>query len=243
MSTPPQQLAASPEDTMQVLWHNPEAARRVIHALLKGRHIDLYLAEEFHFLENYASLWERFFDWLGYQVKRSELGGSPFFYLEPATELVTQTRLSRGATFLGLYTAWHFFMQGPGEPEKISGEEVFRRLVSSYPFPFLRTVFLRKSSNAAALELSEDQAEKLRGYIKRELGELAKYRFIDVKPNPRAAWEDLVIYRLPALYRFWELALQVRATDAHDPEAEPDLDQVVEQVWGRVETGADEDET
>lgn len=242
MSTTPHETAALPEDAMQILWHNPEAAQRVIHALLKGKHIDLYLTEEFHFLENHATLWERFFHWLGYQIKRSELGGSPFFYLQPATDLASQARLSRGATFLGLYLAWHFFMQGPGEAEKISSEEVFGRLVSSYPFHSLRSIFLRKSANAAPLELSEDQAEKLRGYIKRELGELARYRFIDLKPNPRAAWQDLVIYRLPALYRFWELALHVRTVADHDPEAEADIDQVIKQVWGSMEIEAEEDE-
>jgi chromosome partition protein MukE len=200
-------------DAFRTLRDNPGPARKVIHSLLNGKHIDAYLAEEFRFLESYPMAWEEFFEWLGYRLKRSELGGSPFYFLAPATELAHQLRLSRGATFLGLYMAWHFFMRGPGEPDRIAPEEIFDRLVNSYPFHLLRSIFVRRTGVGApaAAELSGDQAEKLRTYMRKELGELARYRFIDLRPNARAPWADLVVYRLPALYRFWELALRVRA--------------------------------
>ena len=233
--------APAHEDTLQILWRSPGSAQKVAHSLLNGKHIDPYLAEEFRFLENHPAAWEEFFQWMGYRLKRSELGGSPFYFLEPRTELVSETRLSRGATFLGLYMAWHFFMQGPGEPERIDAEEIFRRLVTSYPFHFLRAIFVRKAGvNPSPMELSEDQAERLRANMRRELAELARYRFIDVRPNVRAAWPDLVVHRLPALYRFWELALHVRASGGNGQEA--DIHQVVARVWGSVEPEPEPDE-
>lgn len=228
------------DDAFDVLRRNPTSAQKVIHALIHGRHIDPYLAEEFRFLESYPAAWEDFFQWLGYRLRRSELGGSPFFFLEAATELAGQSRLSRGATFLGLYLAWHFFMQGPGEPDRIGADEVFHRLVNSYPFHLLRTVFVRKTGGLSQMELSGDQAEKLRTYIRRELGELSRLRFIDLRPNSRALWEDLVVHRLPALYRFWELALHVHARNGSGNEA--DIDRVINEIWGLLEPEAEEDE-
>lgn len=228
------------DEDFPVLWKSPDAARKVIHALLGGRHIDPYLAEEFRFLENHPQAWEQFFQWMGYRLKRSELGGSPFFYLDPVTELAAQSRLSRGATFLGLYLAWHFFMQGPGESDGVSATDIFRKLVSSYKFHFLRAVFVRKTGHLSQMELSEDQAEKLRGYMRRELQELARYRFLDLRPSPRADWEDLTLHRLPALYRFWEVALHARGGRGADQDL--DIDEVVAQVWGNVDADAEEDE-
>jgi chromosome partition protein MukE len=228
------------EDPFRPLRKNPGSAQKVIHALINGKHIDPYLAEEFRFLENYPAAWEDFFEWMGYRLKKSELGGSPFFFLEPANDQPGQSRLSRGATFLGLYLAWYFFMLGPGEPDRVKSEDIFQRLVSSYPFHLLRTVFVRRTGSLSPLELSEDQAEKLRGYIRKELGELARYRFIDLRPNARAAWEDLTVHRLPALYRFWELALHVRGNNGNGQDM--DIDRVVAQIWGSVEPETEEDE-
>jgi len=229
------------DDDFPVLWKSPDAARKVIHALLGGRHIDPYLAEEFRFLENHPQAWEQFFQWMGYRLKRSELGGSPFFYLDPVTELAAQSRLSRGATFLGLYLAWHFFMQGPGESDGVSATDIFRKLVSSYKFHFLRAVFVRKTGHLSQMELSEDQAEKLRGYMRRELQELARYRFLDLRPSPRADWEDLTLHRLPALYRFWEVALHAcGGTGGADQDL--DIDEVVAQVWGNVDADLEEED-
>jgi chromosome partition protein MukE len=231
------------EDSFQVLRTNSASAQKVIHCLLHGKHIDPYLAEEFRFIESYPAAWEEFFSWLGYKLIKSELGGSSFYYLHPATEHASEQRLSRGATFLGLYLAWRFFMQGPGEPDRIAPEEIFQRLVSSYPFHYLRTIFVRKMGNLCQMELSEDQAEKLRGYIRRELGELARYRFIDLRPNSRANWEDLIAHRLPALYRFWELALHVRARGGGNGNGgHATIEEVVAEVWGNVESEPDEDE-
>jgi hypothetical protein len=225
-------------DWSEILWKNQVLAQKIVHSLLGGRHIDLFVSDEFRFLEDHSTAWEEFFKWLGYCLKRSELGGSPFFYLEPKTDLASQTRLSRGATFLGLYLAWHFFMQGPGEPDHIPATELFRKLTSSYEFSFLRTLFIRRTTNPVQMELSEDQAEKLRGYVRKELAELARYRFIDLKPNSRASWEDLLIHRLPALYRFWELAIHVRGSMGADQDI--DIGTVVEQVWGSVDSEAED---
>ncbi len=256
------------DDPFLPLRRNPVAFQKVIHSLMNGKHIDPYLPEEFRFLENYPAAWEDFFQWLGYRLRRSELGGNPFFYLDAAADPISRGRLSRGATFLGLYLSWYFFMLGPGEADRITTEEIFQRLVSSYPFHFLRAVFVRRMSGPSPLELSEDQAEKLRGYIRRELAELAKYRFVDIRPHPRANWQDLTVHRLPALYRFWELALHVRArsgggsgaargggdggdgSDAADAGRnggggngiESDIDDVVAEVWGSVEPEAEEDD-
>jgi hypothetical protein len=228
------------EASFQVLWKNTSSARKVVHSLVNGKHIDQFMAEEFRFLEDYPKAWEDFFHWLGYRLRRSELGGSPFFFLESHTELVSQARLSRGATFLGLYMAWHFFMQGPGEPDHLPAEEIFRRLVSSYPFVLLRSVFSRRPVSLAPVEMSEDQAEKLRAGIRRDLIELARYRFIDLAPNGRAAWQDLVVVRLPALYRFWELALHVRSQSGNGHEQ--GIDEIVAEIWGSIEAESEEDE-
>ena len=228
------------EDAFLVLWKRPDSAQKVVHSLLGGRHIDPYLAEEFQFLENHPSAWEKFFQWMGYRLRRSELGGNPFFYLDPATDLAGRSRLSRGATFLGLYLAWHFFMEGPGESGWISANDIFQRLISSYKFHFLRSIFIRKPGNLSPLELSEDQAEKLWGYIRKELQELAKYRFVDLRPGSRSDWEDLVVQRLPALYRFWELALHVRGNGGSDRDI--DIDSVVAQVWGNVDSETEEED-
>ncbi len=230
------------DDSHEVICRNPDLMQRIVHALINGKHIDHFMFEEFGFLEKHPRAWEEFFFRIGYRLKRNELGGNLFFFLEARSDLVSQTRLSRGATFLGLYLAWHFFMQGPGEPDSIAPEEVFRRLVSSYPFPFLRSVLARRGGSSTQLEPSEDQAEKLRGNLRRELAELSKYRFIDVRPNARAPWDDLVIHRLPALYRFWELALHVRVNCGGGSHQEADIGQVIEQVWGSMELDSDEDE-
>lgn len=235
-----QEPASTQEDSFHILWKNPNTVQKVVHSLMGGKHIDPYLAEEFRFLESHPTAWEDFFSWLGYRLKRSELGGSPFFYLIPRTETIIQSRLSRGATFLGLYLAWYFFMQGPGESDRIDSEEIFRRLVNSYSFNQLRFVFIRNAGNLNPMELSEDQAEKMRGYIRRELQELAKYRFIDLKPSIRSNWENLTVHRLPALYRFWELALHVHGNNGSAKEA--DIDQVVAQVWGRVDLEPEDDD-
>lgn len=226
-------------DSFELLRQNEPAAQKVIHMLVGGKHIDPYAGEEYRFLEDYHQSWECFFQFLGYTLKRSELGGEPFFYLEPRSDLVPRFRLSRGATFLGLYLAWHFFMQGPGEPDRIGCEDVFGRLVASYPHHLLRSVFIRKPTGQGSLEFSEDQAQKLRGAIRKEAAELCRYRFIDVKPNARAAWEDLTIYRLPALYRFWELALHVQ--DRNGNGRNLSINGVIEEVWGSLEADPDEE--
>jgi len=226
-------LIGAQEDSFQVLWKNANSAQKVVHALLSGKHIDPLMSEEFRFLENHPVAWEGFFEWLGYKLKKSELGGSPFFYLDPRTEMASLSRLSRGATFLGLFLAWHFFLQGPGDTDHVASEEIFRRLVNSYPFGLLRPLFARTAGGINQVELSEDQAEKLRGHIRRELADLARYRFIDLKPNHRASWEDLVVYKLPALYRFWELALSVSGNSGSGSDL--DLEQLVSQVWGKLE--------
>lgn len=229
-----------PDDPFEPLRLQPERAQRVVQALIAGKHIDLYLVEEFRFLEDHPAAWEAFFTWMGYRLVRSELGGSPFYFLQPVSEGIPQSRLSRGATFLGLYLAWHFFSIGPGEADWIAAPDLFQRLLSSYDFNLLRTVFIRRMGPLSAMELSEDQVEKLRGYVRRELVELARYRSIELRPSVRASWEELLVYRLPALHRFWELALHMRARGGDESEAS--LDGVIQEIWGSIESDADEEE-
>jgi len=216
------------DDQMDVLWSDPAKTRDIVQAMLFGKHIDPYLSEMFHFMETFQEAWERFFSHLGYRLNRKEFGATPFYYLSPRSDDVRMEKLSQGSTFLGLFLARHFFMQGLGSGNRVSAEEVFRLLVATYTYARLRPVFFKSAGPTNSMELSEDQAEKFKAQIKSELGRLARYRFVDLAPGPRAPFTELVVHRLPALHRFWELALQL--SEARD--GQPDLSTIVSAYWG-----------
>jgi len=226
------------DDQLDVLWSDAAKTRDIVQAMLSGKHIDPYLTEIFHFIESYQEAWERFFNHLGYRLNRQEFGATPFYYLSPGSDDVRLERLSQGSTFLGLFLARHFFMQGPGGGNRVAAEEIFRLLVATYAYARLRSVFFRSAGPTSSMELSEDQAEKFKAQLKSELGRLARYRFVDLTPGPRAPFTELVVHRLPALHRFWELAL--RLSEARD--GQPDLDSIISAYWGDGGDGEHEDE-
>lgn len=220
------------KDCFEALCSNAAKTREIAQAMLFGKHIDPHVSEMFHFLESYQESWEKLFDLLGYRLNRKELGATPFYYLSAQSDDVRLEKLSQGSTFLGLFLARHFFLHGPGGEDRVPAEEVFRLLINTYTYARLRPVFFKSTGSSSSLELSEDQAERFKTQIKSELNRLAKYRFVDLLPGARAPFSDLLVYRLPALHRFWELALQLSDTS----QGRPDMEEIVERLWGNAES-------
>jgi hypothetical protein len=216
------------DDCFEVLSSNAVRTREIVQTMLFGKHIDPHVSEMFHFLESYQESWEKFFNLLGYQLVRKELGATPFYYLSAGSSEIRMEKLSQGSTFLGLFLARHFFTQGPGGGNRISAEEVFRLLINTYSFPRLRPLFFKTTGATSSLELSEDQAERFKVQLKSELNRLARYRFVDLLPGSRTPFGDLLIHRLPALHRFWELALQLSDTG----DGLPDMEELAARFWG-----------
>lgn len=226
------------DDCFEILCSNAARTREIAQAMLFGKHIDPHVSEMFHFLESYQESWEKFFSLLGYQLVRKELGATPFYYLSARSSDIRLERLSQGSTFLGLFLARHFFTQGPGSGDHVPAEEIFRLLVSTYSYSRLRPVFFKTTGSVSSLELSEDQAERFKAQLKSELNRLARYRFVDLLPGSRAPFAELLVYRLPALHRFWELALQLSETG----DGLPDMEELVARFWGGGESSEPESE-
>jgi hypothetical protein len=222
----------------EVLCSNAARTREIAQALLFGKHIDPHVSEMFHFLESYQESWERLFNLLGYQLIRKELGATPFYYLSAGSSDLRREKLSQGGTFLGLFLARYFFTQGPGSGDHVSAEEIFRLLTNTYSYARLRPVFFKTAGSASSLELSEDQADRFKAQLKSDLNRLARYRFLDLSPGSRAPFADLLVYRLPALHRFWELALQLSETG----DGLPDMEELVARFWGSGESSEPESE-
>jgi len=227
------------DECFEILCSNAVKTREIVQAMLFGKHIDPYISEMFHFLELYQESWEKFFNLLGYRLIRKELGATPFYYLSAGSSDMRMERLSQGSTFLGLFMARHFFTQGPGSGDHVSAEEIFRLLINTYSYARLRRVFFKATGSVSSLELSEDQAERFKSQLKSELNRLARYRFVDLLPGSRAPFADLLVYRLPALHRFWELALQLSETE----DGLPDMEELVARFWGSGESNESESES
>jgi chromosome partition protein MukE len=238
-----QDLPTGPESIDQLLEHEEALAGSIVHRLQAGACLDTHLGGEFRYLELHLDLWRKLFRHLGYSLKQSELGGETFYFLEPLTAAVSTSRLSRGATFLGLYLAWHFLSQGMESMDRIPAGELGDALGASFDFNMLLTVFnpVQKGKKRKRQE-SLKQHENLKSWLRTGLNDLHRLRFVELGPNMRANWDELIIYRLPGLQRFWDLARDALALD-QSPE-QVDLAASISRVWERVEPEhEDEDES
>jgi hypothetical protein len=215
-------------DGENVLFAAPALSRRIIHRLQRGEHIDPYLAAEFRFLDRNQTVWEDFFRFLGYVLRRSEMGGESFFYLAPDAGLVRAERLSRGATFVGIYLSWHFLTQGVDGLESVPAAELADRILAQFDFNMLTPVFLPQGGRGRQRAETERNRDKIIAAIRTALNELARYRFVELRPSVRAEWSELLVWRLPALQRFLEVSRAVlvqQGSPAGDPE------QVLRSLW------------
>ena len=225
---------SGPQSIDELLEYDETLARSILHRLQAGACLDAHLGVEFRYLEKYLELWRKLFGHFGYSLKQSELGGETFYYLNPMTATVATVRLSRGATFLGLYLAWHFLSQGMETMDILRVRELGDALVASFDFNMLVTVFnpVQKGKMRKRQE-SLKQHENLKGWLRTCLNELHRLRYCELGPNMRAGWDELKIYRLPGLQRFWDLARDALALD-QSPE-QVDLAASVSRVWDRME--------
>ncbi|SMP39767.1 chromosome partition protein MukE [Desulfonatronum zhilinae] len=231
-----------------VLWENEDLSRRIIHRLQRGEHIDAFLPAEFRFLEEEGPAWEEFFRFLGYRLVRTTIGEETFAYLVSQTGHMQPGRLGRGATFLGLFLSWHFLNQGIDGIEKVGAAEIHDHLLSTFDFNLLLTVFNPRGKRSRKKEESERQHRFLRDWMRTSLNELARYRFIEIKPSPRADWGTVQLYRLPALQRFLEVGRDLiqqgrDSSGKADCEAEPEdgFARRIRRIWGSLEVPEDED--
>jgi hypothetical protein len=230
-----------PDSPSAVLWESEELSRRIIHRMQRGEHIDAFLPTEFRFLEEEGPAWEEFFRFLGYRLVRTTIGEETFYYLLSQTGHLQPGRLGRGATFLGLFLSWHFLNQGIDGIEKVGAAEVHGQLLSTFDFNWLVTVFNPKGKRSRKKEESERQHLFLRDWMRTSLNELARYRFIEIKPSPRADWEILHIYRLPALQRFLEVGRDL-IQNGQDNSGKDGFETRIQQLWGSVEVVEEEGE-
>ncbi|ACV68778.1 condensin complex protein MksE [Desulfohalobium retbaense] len=234
-----------PETIDALLDHNASLARSIVHKLQAGVCLDAHLGSEFRYLEWNLELWREFFSRLGYALHRSELGGEPFYYLTPQAAVVSTSRLGRGSTFLGLYLSWYFMSQGMERMDHVPARELAETLTASFDFTMLITVFnpIQKGKTRQRQE-SRKQFENLKGWLRTGLNELHRLRYIQLGPTQRTQWEELMVYRLPGLQRFWDLARDALAL-GESPET-VDLSTSISRVWNAFEPEAEaetEDET
>lgn len=218
----------------EILLAAPALSRRIFHRLQRGQHIDPYLGPEFRFLDRHQSQWTDFFEFLGYSLRRSDLGGESFFYLTSASGLVRPERLSRGATFLGIFLAWHFLTQGVGEQESVPAMDLAQRIMSNFDFNMLVPVFLPVRGRGRQRMETERSRERMVEAMRKFINELERYRFVELRPSLRAEWRDLLIYRLPGLQRFLEIS---RTALLHQGQEETNMLEVVRKLWSDLAIG------
>ena len=240
MSDVPIQDPMSEEGDGNVLFASPALSRRIIHSLQRGEHIDPFMGPEFRFLDRNQSDWEDFFAFLGYRLCRSDLGGESFFYLKPDSGMVKAERLSRGATFLGIFLAWHFVTEGVDGQESVPAADLAGRILSNFDFNMLVPVFLPVRGRGRQRAETEQNRDKMIDAIRTFLNELAHYRFVELRPSVRAEWRDLLVYRLPGLQRFLEVS---RNALLHQGSEATDLLGVVRTLWAGFETEPECDDT
>lgn len=240
MSDVPIQDPMPDEGDGNVLFASPNLSRRIIHHLQRGEHIDPFMGAEFRFLDRNQSDWEDFFTFLGYRLCRSDLGGESFFYLKPDSGLVKAERLSRGATFLGIFLAWHFVTEGVDGQESVPAADLAGRILSNFDFNMLVPVFLPVQGRGRQRAETEKNRDKMIDAIRTFLNELARYRFVELRPSVRAEWRDLQVYRLPGLQRFLEIS---RNALLHQGSDAADLLGVVRTLWAGFETEPEVDDS
>lgn len=207
-------------DSQNILFASPTLSRRIIHRLQRGEHIDPFLSAEFRFLEQEFTAWENFFRFLGYALVRCDVAGESFFHLRPDSGQVRADRLGRGATFLGIFLAWHFLSQGIDGQDHVRGEDLADRVLGNFDFNLLVPVFLPIRGRGRKRTETEQNREKMLKAIRSALNELARYRFIELRPSLRADWKELRVFRLPGLQRFLEAgraALLQQGNETRDP--------------------------
>lgn len=227
------------ERTENVLMASPTLSRGIIHRLQRGEHIDPYLGREFRFLDRNQAAWEDFFCFLGYTLCRSDLGGESYFYVKPGTGQIRAERLSRGSTFVGIYLAWHFLTQGMEGLDSVAATELAGRILGQFDFNMLVPVFLPQKGRGRQRAETEQNRDKLLGAIRTALNDLARYRFVDLRPSPRTEWNELQIWRLPALQRFLEIsrtALLQQGGEGGTPEA------VLQSLWTGIDSEPENEE-
>ncbi|MFO8031496.1 MAG: hypothetical protein R6U22_03030 [Desulfohalobiaceae bacterium] len=227
---------------MQVLLDNDNLSRRVIHRLQFGQNIDSQLIGEYRFLEEHYDNWRSFFAFLGYRLLRSYQAGEVFYYLEPQSSRIRVASLSRGATFLGLFLAWHFMTAGIEGKDQVQAREVLSRLQNSFDFGQLVRVFNPQQKGAKrAKQQSGRKVQQLTSWVLKELRKLHRLRFIELYPSINADLGQLRILRLPGLIRFLEPAR--RSLDL-EYQGQEDLDRAIQSIWSRIdwEEEGDEDE-
>jgi chromosome partition protein MukE len=170
---------------------------------------------------------------------RSDLGGESFFYLKPDSGLVKAERLSRGATFLGIFLAWHFVTEGVDGQESVPAADLAGRILSNFDFNMLVPVFLPVRGRGRQRAETEQNRDKMIDAIRTFLNELARYRFVELRPSVRTEWRDLQVYRLPGLQRFLEVS---RNALLHQGSEATDLLGVVRTLWAGFETEPQSDD-
>ncbi|MDZ7759159.1 MAG: hypothetical protein U5L00_02750 [Desulfovermiculus sp.] len=218
---------------MQVLLANDSLARRIIHRLQSGQNIDSQLIGEYRFLESHYDTWSSFFDFLGYRLQRSAQGGEVFYHLAANSTRIKVTSLRRGATFLGLFLAWHFMSAGIEGKDEVQARELISRLENSFEFNQLIRVFNPQQNRAIrAKQQSARKMQQLTGWVLTSLRDLHRLRFIELYPSVNADFDKLRILRLPALIRFLEPAR--RSLDMAYAGNE-DLDAAIQSIWSSLD--------
>ncbi|MFO7816290.1 MAG: hypothetical protein ACQES5_09520 [Thermodesulfobacteriota bacterium] len=225
-----------PGNIHELLERDEVKARSIVHSLQAGCCLDERCGGKFRYFELNLDLWREFFSFLGYKVITSEFGGETFYYLESASSEVSTVRLKRGATFIGLYLAWYFMSQGMESMDHVRARKVHETLYGSFDFNMLVAVFNPAQKGMKTRQEQKDQKNNLKKWMRSGLDDLHRIRCVELAPNMRARWENLEIYRLPGLQRFWELARYALAENQRPGDV--DLKEIVAGLWN----GADSSE-
>jgi len=223
-----------PANIHELLQRDEARARAIVHSLQAGCCLDDRCGGKFRYFELNLDLWREFFSFLGYKVITSEFGGETFYYLNSASSAVATVRLKRGATFMGLYLAWYFMSQGMESMDHVRALKVHETLYGSFDFNMLVAVFNPAQKGMKTRQEQKDQKNNLKKWIRSGLDDLHRIRCVELAPNMRARWENLEIYRLPGLQRFWELARYAMA--GNQGPGDIDLKDIVAGLWGGTES-------
>lgn len=225
---------------IEVLLENDNLSRRVIHRLQAGQNIDSQLIGEYRFLEEHYDNWCSFLAFLGYQLKRSSQAGEVFYYLEPNSSRIKVAAISRGATFLGLFLAWHFMSAGIEGKDQVQAREILSRLQNSFDFNQLVRVFNpQQKGSKRTKQQSSKKVQQLTSWVLKDLRKLHRLRFIELYPSVNADTDKLRILRLPALIRFLEPAR--RSLDL-EYQGQEDLEAAVQSIWSSIDWEEEEHE-
>ncbi|WP_027370797.1 condensin complex protein MksE [Desulfovermiculus halophilus] len=225
---------------MQVLLENDNLSRRIIHRLQAGQNIDAHLIAEYRFLETHYDTWSSFFAFMGYRLQRAAQGGEAFYHLTPSSSRIKVASLRRGATFLGLFLAWHFMSSGIEGKDEVRAKELISRLENSFEFNQLIRIFNPQQKRAARnRQQSAKKMQQLTIWVLTCLRDLHRLRFIELAPSVNADFDALRILRLPALVRFLEPAR--RSLDL-EYAGQEDLDAAIHSIWSSIDWEEEDNE-